>query len=148
WQPRELIAILGDRLDQKRRTPLAIAFSPDGRFLAAGSEDNIVRLYDTAQLMWPARLVEHVHRVPCVAFAPDGQWLTSGAGDGSIILWDTKGQSQKRLDGHGDGTTALAFAPDGTTLASAGGDGRIKLWRDPVHGNSLRIIEVNNTRPL
>src|SRR5207244_3786687 len=128
----------------KRRAPLAIAFSPDGRFLAAGSEDNIVWLYDTMQLLWPARLVEHVHRVPCLAFAPDGQWLASGAGDGIIILWDPKGKPPKRrgeLASKTGWVRVVAFSPDGQSLVmGGGGDGALYLC--DVRGSDVKIRQT------
>ena len=64
-----------------------VAFSPDGKLLAAGngySEVRWWRVADGALLHEPRG---HTDSVNSVAFAPDGQRLVSGALDGSVRLW-------------------------------------------------------------
>jgi WD40 repeat protein len=148
WQPLELIAILGDRWDKKSRMPLAVSFSPDGKYLATGSEDNNARVWDTAQLPKLTVLSEHTSRVHSVAFSPDGQVLATGGGDGAIVLWDNQGKMLRRLDAHQAGVMALAFSPAGRTLASAGGDGRVVLWSDPVASTDALVLEGGAGRIL
>ena len=66
-----------------------VAFSPDGRTLAAGYGDGSLRLWDLVALRESAVVREHEGRVVSVAFAPDGRTLASaGQGDGTIKLWD------------------------------------------------------------
>jgi len=66
----------------------SVAMSPDGRFVAAGSLDTIVRIWDieTGQLV--ERLRAHQDSVYSVAFTPDGQSLVSGSLDRSLKVWD------------------------------------------------------------
>jgi WD40 repeat protein len=66
-----------------------VAFSPDGRFLAIGSQDRSVIVWDiaTGEEMWTFR--GHQDRVALVAFSPDGRRLASASGDGTIKVWDT-----------------------------------------------------------
>jgi WD40 repeat protein len=111
----------------------AIAFSPDGRRLATGSNNGSVQIWDTTSRRPIVTETEHTDEVLAVAFSPDGRTLATGSADASVRLWDTGSeQSSLRhltsLTGPTESVWGVAFSPDRHTLASAGADATVGLW--------------------
>ena len=127
----------------------SVAFSPDGRFIAAGSADNKIRLWRTLDGMLEALLVGHDSVVLAVAFSPDGRTLASGSVDATVRLWDVSspgtarfGLERSRWHGHEHSVHAVVFSPDGQVLASGSRDGTVRLWdiaRLPAESGSEAI---------
>jgi WD40 repeat protein len=108
----------------------AVAFSPNGDCVAAGSDGGSVCLWNWQHKTEPRVFTGHKDRVWSVAFSPDGLLLASAGNEGQIILWDTAtGQQVHRLDNHGSAVYAIAFSADGLTLASGSRDDYVRLWR-------------------
>jgi WD40 repeat protein len=112
-----------------RPTPLVLAFSRDGRALAAAFTDGKtggVRVWDVAQGRQLAALEGHKQPVFCLAFSADGKTLATGSADGTVKLWDVgTGQERATIKGQAQ---MLAFAADGKTLAVVGPYGAVRLW--------------------
>jgi eukaryotic-like serine/threonine-protein kinase len=105
-----------------------VAFSPDGRRLAAGCK-GVLNVWDWRNDRLLHDLPGHPnYRAFAVAFSPDGRRLASEAG-GSVMIWDAEtGEHLRTLSGHRQRVTAIAFSPDGRRLATVNFDRTIKLW--------------------
>ena len=119
----------------------SVAFSPDGKTLAAGSHYMTIKLWDVATGKEQADLKgsavrdgaqrAHTEPVQSVAYSPGGKTLASGSQDHTIRLWDVATGKERAVLGHGQTVYSVAYSPDGKTLASGSGgieNGRIKLW--------------------
>jgi WD40 repeat protein/serine/threonine protein kinase len=119
-----------------------VSVSPDGRQLASGGDDGIVKLWESSSGRVIGNLKGHTKRVVNVDFSPDGRLLASCSHDGTIKLWDSsKGEQLRTLSGHTGRVEGIAFSPDGRLLASGSADGTVKLW-DPASGQQLRTLDV------
>jgi len=65
----------------------SVSFSPDGRFLASGDVDGVVRMWDIESGR-EVRRMKHGADVKSVGFSPDGRFLASGGG--AIWIWRVK----------------------------------------------------------
>jgi WD40 repeat protein len=107
----------------------SVIFSPDGKLLATGDSDGMVRLWEASSCREILTCEGHTNVVESVAFSPDGKILASGSYENTIKLWDVKtGECLKVLQGHTESVMSVTFNPDGNILASGSFDRTIRLW--------------------
>lgn len=102
----------------------SLAFSPDGRMLASGSQASRLRLWDleTGGLL---RTLDGAH----AAFSPDGRLLASGTAAGDVKLWNPQTGALQRTRGRHNGLiTAIAFSADGRKVVTGGVDHWVRVW--------------------
>ena len=125
------------------RRVYSVCFSPDGRYVATGSEDTTVKIWDVETGTCLHTLEGHTALVRSIAFSPNGAILASGSADQTIKLWNVEsGKCLQTLDGHTGLVFAVAFSMDDQNrpiLASGSHDETIRLW-DSETGQCLKVL--------
>jgi WD40 repeat protein len=133
----ELFRLPGAATPRDLVTAQRIAYSPDGKLLAACDGD-LIKIYDPGTGKFLLSLSGHQADATSVAFSRDGKLIASGSEEGVFMIWDVKsGVSLVEQAGHTDAIEGLAFSPDGRLLITASSDATMKLW-DAVTGELLR----------
>src|SRR5262249_34960813 len=128
----------------------AVAFAPDGRTLASGGSDHVIRLWEPATGRELARLAgEHKDPITALAYSPDGKSLVSGGNEGTVRLWDAAtGKAPRRYFRMHRSMSQLALSADGRTLASVGtgdiGNAEVVVW-ETATGRVLPPPEIQDT---
>jgi WD40 repeat protein len=110
----------------------AVAFSPDGKMVAACDGGERVQIWDPEKGERIASLQGDERCPRAVAFM-SSRVVAVGGRDGKVRLWDARtGTLKEILEGHSDEVYSVVRSPDGKTLASASQDETARLW--PING--------------
>src|SRR5205807_2550795 len=122
-----------------------VAFSPDGKLLATGGGDNMVRLWNPATGNHVAILHASGGKYGAhgVAFSRDGKLLASGGGDGTVRLWQpATGQpvGAPIQTGAQNVIFVVVFSHGGKLLASGGLDGDVRVWQASIFTHTYAAL--------
>ncbi len=104
------------------------------------SDDNTVKIWDTADGSVIHTLKGHTRSITHVALSPDGLRIVSGSRDETIKIWDAvNGSLLRTLTGHTGEVLNVIYSPDSLRIVSGGWDSTIKIW-DAVNGSLLHTL--------
>jgi WD40 repeat protein len=129
----------------------AVAWSPDGKFLATACHDGVVRVFDVEKNAAAKSISAHTKPQPApvysVTWTSDGKRLISTSFDESAKMWDASSGSlvkefkpfapKGNEKGHTDQVFCAAVTKDGRFIATGSSDRKVKLW-DTASGAVVR----------
>ncbi|GFF65994.1 vegetative incompatibility protein HET-E-1 [Aspergillus lentulus] len=133
-----------------------VTFSPDGKQIASGSYDGMIKLWDTVTGSLQRTLSGHSAQITAMAFLPDSKLIMSGALEGSVMLWDTttgdrqdwfhlQSPEEREASPH-----ALAFSADCRQIAATGyyHDNQCIMLFDAATGDPQKILTGDSDTTL
>jgi WD40 repeat protein len=122
----------------------SITYSPDGRYIAAGYSNGLIRIWNLQTGVMGRTFSGHSGPVWSVAYSPDGNMLVSGSADHTVKCWDMRsGKLIRTLTGHSGTVSFVTFNTNGAYIASGATDKTIKFWETST-GKLLQTITGHN----
>lgn len=131
-----------------KRVVRSVAFSPDGRRVAATSGDHTIKVWDAATGTVLSSWKKHNHEIWQLAFSPDGRWLACVSMDQTMKIWEAAtGQGEVILKECHSGAWSVAFSPDSKRVAVGCGDGTIRVC-DAAGAQEIRRLKGHRSNVL
>ena len=125
----------------------AIDWSPDGRYIAAGTRDHKVRIWEVATSQCVQTFIGHENWVDAVKWSPDGKRIASASEGTRLRLWDVaSGKQSLLLTGHTASVKDVAWSPDGAELVSGSEDRTVRIWN--AASGLCRLVIQGPTQPI
>mmetsp|Transcript_19638 Transcript_19638/g.36660 ORF Transcript_19638/g.36660 Transcript_19638/m.36660 type:complete len:230 (+) Transcript_19638:54-743(+) len=125
-------------ITEDNRVIESVAFSPDGKTIAAGSWAHKVSLWDLETRHRYAILPESTC-VHSICYSPDGKYICSSSDSRHLRLWNVESRTYSTLEGHTDSVWSVAFSPNGQRIASGSDDGTLRVF-DTSSGKCTTIL--------
>ncbi|KAF8296998.1 WD40 repeat-like protein, partial [Clavulina sp. PMI_390] len=130
-----IVCVLAHQTDEKLGVlPFrAMCFTLDGNYLAAGSDDKNIWIWDIAERAIQTSLVGHSKEITSLTTSPDGKLLISGSNDGTVRIWEIQTWNCSVLDiieprKMNIGVKSVAVSSDCLWVAAGSMDGVIRIW--------------------
>lgn len=121
----------------------SVCFSPDGKLLATGAEDKLIRIWDLSTKRIIKILRGHEQDIYSLDFFPDGDRLVSGSGDRTVRIWDLRSSQCSLTLSIEDGVTTVAVSPNGKFIAAGSLDKTVRVW-DSSTGFLVERLDSGN----
>lgn len=121
----------------------SVCFSPDGKLLATGAEDKLIRIWNLQTKRIIKILRGHEQDIYSLDFFPDGDRLVSGSGDRTVRIWDLRSSQCSLTLSIEDGVTTVAVSPDGKLIAAGSLDKTVRVW-DSSTGFLVERLDSGN----
>ncbi|MDB6004857.1 MAG: hypothetical protein JWR15_1844 [Prosthecobacter sp.] len=132
------------RLVNARDCVLAMVASPDGKLLACGGADNLVRCFElpSGKLKW--QIEPHADWIMGMAFSPDSQHIATASRDRTAKRIDVvKGEIEATFTAHDCAVLSVAFSPDSKDIISGDLEGEIRRWDRNGEGKKDTTLKPN-----
>ncbi|MEH1861287.1 MAG: WD40 repeat domain-containing protein [Nostoc sp.] len=139
-----------NRLKGHKDRAWGVSFSPDGKIIASGGADGIIKIWDkNGKILYD--IPGHTKGVWSVRFSHNGKLLASTSQDATVKLWDIESNKHKLIktfSGHNDTVYDVSFSRDDKIIASGGRDGVIKVWRTEIEKNPPQAIGTLDVKAI
>lgn len=134
----------------RKGSPLVLAPSPDGRYLAAGDQENAVQFWIIKRRLC-LLMSGYAAKVRSLSWTSGSRYLATSGGQ-EVSVWDCggpgpEGRAPALLRGHSQLVTAVSFQHKGPLLATAAEDGLCAVWR-PAQDTSRPLFGLALTQPI
>ncbi len=135
---------------EPKDTVMAVAFSPDGKLLAAGGADNVVRVWSVDENKLAAELKGHSDWILGLSFSGDGKFLVTSSADRTARVWEIGTWKQAAKLDQMETVHGVCFNPNGelVAVAVAGPTDRMVRLRRRDNGELARAIDMGAPGPL
>ncbi len=117
-----------------------VAYSPDGRIVVTGTDDGVLRFWDSQTGSIVDQIEEFPNSIDRVAFDPEGRALLLAlSGDGARIYDIENRTITHTLTGFNDGAWSVAWHPDREHVLTGGRDNVVRLWSRRTGGEVRRF---------
>jgi WD40 repeat protein len=130
-----------------------LTWSPNGKYIAAGTADGMVQIWDAGGGRAPVIYHGHTAEVETLTWSPDSKYIASGSADGTVQVWNAATrQTLFTYRGHSGAVNSVAWQPGSrlaagqyARIASGGADSTAQIWSlgqidssNPVQSISLQ----------
>lgn len=137
----ERASTFGQKLDVSKKEVCSVSVSPKGAFLATGSKENIIVVWNMATGQRMHELHGSGDWAMSITWSADSRAIATASWDDTAVVWNAAtGEPVFSLDGHNDFVEAISWSPDGRSIATVTWAGTTGIW-DASTGERSLVLE-------